>query len=405
MAELWRLSEIAADVHRAGDQLRACGAAVPVLLPDDVPGFVVTRHEELRDFLVDPAVTKDPAHFAALGRGEIPDGWPLIAFATTPGMITSDGEDLRRVRGLVSREFGPRRVEALRPRVAELADQLLDDLAVAAGQAPGGVVDLCAQFAMPLPMNVICELLGVGGQVRPRMHHLSSVLMDPRADQATVATARRELPAIVAAVVDDRRRAPGDDLTSALIAVRDEDGGRLSEPELVGVVLTLMAAGHETTLKLILSAVRALCEHPDQLAQARDGTVSWDAVVEETLRYDSPVTNFPFRYPMADLTIDGTTIPAGTPVLAGYASAGRDPGPYGPTAGEFDVTRGPVKHLSFGHGPHFCLGAPLARLEATIALERLFSRFPGLSLAAPVTPARDTAQPLPVRPQQSPAAG
>jgi 2-hydroxy-5-methyl-1-naphthoate 7-hydroxylase len=404
MAEVVRLSDIAADVHGVGGALRGRSAAVPVLLPGDVPGFVVTRCEELRDFLVCPAVAKDPAYFAALGRGEIPDGWPLIAFATTPGMVTCDGEDLRRLRGLVSREFGPRRVEALRPRVAELTDRLLDDLARAAGQAPGGVVDLCRQFAMPLPMSVICELLGIGEQYRPRMHHLSSVLMDPRADQAAVAAARRELPAIVAAVVAARRRAPGDDLTSALIAVRDEDGGRLSERDLIGVVLTLMAAGHETTLKLIVNAVRALCVHPGQLARVRDGTAGWDAVVEETLRYDSPVSNFPFRYPVRDLTIDGTTIPAGTPVLAGYASAGRDPGTYGPTAGEFDVTRGPVKHLSFGHGPHFCLGAPLARLQAAVALERLFTRFPHLSLAAPVTAARDSAQPLLVRPEPPPAA-
>jgi cytochrome P450 len=165
----------------------------------------------------------------------------------------------------------------------------------------------------------------------------------------------------------------------------------------------LVVAGHETTLKLIVNAVRALCLYPDQLALVRDGSVGWDAVVEETLRYDSPVNTFPFRYPTRDLTIDGTTIPAGMPVLAGYASAGRDSRAYGPTADQFGVTRGPVKHLSFGHGPHFCLGAGLARLEATIALERLFTRFPALNLAAPATPARDSAQPLPIRTTRPPA--
>ncbi|HVV23462.1 MAG TPA: cytochrome P450 [Pseudonocardiaceae bacterium] len=389
-----RWAELAADVHGANGRLRASGAAVPVLLPDDVPGFVVTRYAELRDFLVDPAVSKDPAHFAALNNGDVDAGWPLIGFATTPGMITSEGADLRRLRGLVAREFGPRRVEALRPRAAELTDELLDDVT---GE-PDAVVDLNRRFAMPLPMNVICELLGVDAEYRPRLHHLSNVLTNSGGgDRVAVVAALRELPAILAAVAASRRRAPGDDLTSALIAVRDENGGRLTEPELIGVLLTLVVAGHETTLKLIVNAVRALCEHPDQLALVRDGTVGWDAVVEETLRYDSPVNNFPFRYPTRDLAVDGTTIPAGTPVLAGYGAAGRDPAEYGPTAGEFDVTRGPVKHLSFGHGPHFCLGAPLARMQAAVALERLFGRFPRLSLAAPVTPARDSAQPLLVR--------
>jgi cytochrome P450 len=403
VVEQVRLSELAADVHGGNERLRACGAAVGVLLPDDVPGFVITRYEQLRDFLVDPAVAKNPAHFAALRRGEIPDGWPLIGFATTPGMVTSDGADLRRLRALVSREFGPGRIEALRPRIVELTDRLLDDLAAAAQAAPDGVVDLNRQFAMPLPMDIICELLGVDEGYRPRVRHLSNLLTNPGADEATVAAAHRELPAILAAVADARRQAPHDDLTSALIAVRDEDDGRLSEPELIGVLLTLVVAGHETTLKLIVNAVRALCRYREQLALVRDGTVGWDAVVEETLRYDSPVNNFPFRYPTRDLTVDATTVPAGMPVLAGYASAGRDPRAYGPTADQFDVTRGPVKHLSFGHGPHLCLGAPLARLEATVALERLFTRFPDLSLAAPLTPARDSAQPLPVRTTPPPA--
>lgn len=389
----FRLADLTADVHDGNERLRACGAAVPVLLAGDVPGFVITRHAELRDFLVDPAVAKNPAHFAALQRGEIPDGWPLIGFATISGMITSDGADLRRLRGLVSKEFGPQRIEALRPRIAELTDALLDDLTAA-----DGAVDLNKHFALPLPMRVICELVGVDERFRGRLHDLTTLLLNPAADQQAVSAARRELPAIFAAVVAARRADPKDDLTSALLTVWDEDDGRLSEPELIGVLLTLTVAGHETTLKLILNAVRALCTHRDQLARVLAGTVGWDAVVEETLRYDSPVNNFPFRYPTRDLTVDGTTIPTGTPVLAGYASAGRDERAHGPTAGDFDVTREPARHLSFGHGAHFCLGAPLARLEATIALERLFTRFPNLRLAGPVSSARDSAQPLVVFP-------
>ncbi|MGW2714684.1 cytochrome P450, partial [Streptomyces sp. NPDC001356] len=180
---------------------------------------------------------------------------------------------------------------------------------------------------------------------------------------------------------------PGDDLTSALLAAHDEGGDRLGEQELIGTLLLMIIAGHETTLNLITNAVRALCAHPEQLGLVRAGRASWADVVEETLRWDAPVSYFPFRYPVRDLTVAGTLVPAGTPVLAGYSAAGRDPAAHGPDAGRFDLTRsarpGAVRHLSLGHGAHYCLGAPLARLEATVALERLFTRFPSLRLAVP----------------------
>ncbi|MFC8462032.1 cytochrome P450, partial [Streptomyces sp. NPDC057242] len=159
---------------------------------------------------------------------------------------------------------------------------------------------------------------------------------------------------------------------------------RLSGPELIGTLLLMIVAGHETTLNLITNAVRALCAHRDQLALVLAGPATWADVVEETLRWDSPVSYFPFRYPTRDLTVDGTLVPRGTPVLAGYSAAGRDTKAHGPDADRFDVTRTPTaKHLSLGHGPHYCLGAPLARLEATTALEALFTRFPDLDLAVP----------------------
>lgn len=184
-----------------------------------------------------------------------------------------------------------------------------------------------------------------------------------------------------------RAERPGPDLTSALIAARDEGGDRLAPHELIGTLVLMVVAGHETTLNLITNAVRALCGHRDQLALVLDGTASWADAVAETLRWDVPVSLFPFRYPVRDLTVDGTVIPAGTPVLAGYAAAGRGPAAHGPDADRFDVTRprrpGVVRHLSLGHGAHYCLGAPLARLEAAVALERLFTRFPGLAPAVP----------------------
>lgn len=148
-------------------------------------------------------------------------------------------------------------------------------------------------------------------------------------------------------------------------------------------MLTIIA-GHETTLNLITNAVRALCAHRDQLDLVRSGGASWADVVEETLRWDSPVSYFPFRYPTRDLDIGGTVIPRGTPVLAGYSAAGRDPSAHGPDAGRFDITRDSgVRHLSLGHGAHYCVGAQLARMEGVTALEQLFARFPALDLAVP----------------------
>ena len=380
MTKPFRLTEVNGRTHATNAELREQGAAVPVELPGGVDGFVITRHEELREFLTDPAVAKNPEHFAALQRGEIPDGWPLLAFASTPGMITADGADLRRQRGLVAQVFTPARVEALRPRVEAITEQLLDDLAAA---AEDDVADLREHFALPLPMTVICELLGVDEEFRDRLHVLSNIRVDAAATPAESIRAAQEMPAVLAEVAARRRKNPGDDLTSALIAAREENGDRLGERELIGIMSIVIVAGHETTFNLITNAVRALSANRDQLELVRGGEIEWAAVVEETLRYDGPVNLFPFRYPTRDLEVGGTVIPRGTPVLAGYGAAGRDPRAYGPTADRFDVTREPARHLSLGHGPHFCLGAPLARLEAAVALRRLFTRFPELAVAVP----------------------
>ncbi|MCX4722920.1 cytochrome P450 [Streptomyces sp. NBC_00144] len=366
--------------HAANALLLAQGAVVPVVLPGEVEGAAVLGHAALREFLAHPDVAKGPQHFTALQEGRIEEGWPLRTFATVRSMTTADGADHRRLRSLVSRAFTGRRVESLRPRIETLAAGLLDGVAAAADR--DGTVDLRRQYALPLPMGVICELLGVGPEYRERLHHLSDQVVSTGIGPDEVVAANQEMVAVLAAVAAGRRERPGDDLTSALIAAREEDGDRLSEPELIGTLLLMIVAGHETTLNLVANAVRALCAHRDQLALVMAGRATWLDVVEETLRWDSPVSFFPFRYPTRDLPVAGTVIPRGTPVLAGYSAAGRDPAVHGPDADRFDITRD-ARHISLGHGPHFCLGAPLARLEATVALERLFTRFPGLELAVP----------------------
>jgi cytochrome P450 len=259
-------------------------------------------------------------------------------------------------------------------------------------------------------MGVICELLGVDPAHRDSLHELTHRMVSTSSTAADAMAAQGEIHAILARVVADRRARPGDDLASALIAARDEhdrDNGtrdrsardrgardrsdELSDAELTGTLLLMIVAGHETTLNLITNAVRALCAHPAQLELVLAGELSWTAVIEETLRWDSPVANFPFRYPTTDLDVDGVIVPRGTPVLAGYAAAGRDPREFGPDADRFDATRPATRHLSFGHGAHYCLGAPLARLEAVIALRDLYAAHPGLTLAVP----DDALPPLP----------
>ncbi|MFE7516026.1 cytochrome P450 [Streptomyces sp. NPDC057540] len=369
--------------HAANARLLAEGAVAPVLLPGGIEGMAVLGHDALRDFLSHPDVAKGPRHFTALTEGRIPDGWPLRTFATVPGMTTADGADHRRLRTLVSSAFTARRVEELRPRVETVTAGLLEGLAQAAREGDG-VADLRRHYALPLPLGVICELLGVDPAHQERLHHLSSLVVATDTEPARAVAANRELVELLGAIAAAKAAAPGEDLTSALIAARDEGGDRLSQPELIGTLLLMIIAGHETTLNLVTNAVRALCAHRDQLALVTGGRAGWADVVEETLRWDSPVSYFPFRYPTRDLTVDGTLIPRGTPVLAGYSAAGRDTTAHGPDADRFDITRArEAKHLSLGHGPHYCLGAPLARMEAAIALEALFTRFPDLDLAVP----------------------
>lgn len=336
--------------------------------------WAITHHETLQQLLNDPRVGKNAQLWNTFREGRLPEGWPLLNFVTVPGMTTADGEDHKRLRGLVTQAFTPRRIAALQPRIEQLTSDLLDDVAQLEGD-----FDLREHFAYPLPMQVIGELLGLALAQQDELHELSDTMVSSSATPAAAIAAQQGLFALLASVVAEKRARPGDDLTTDLIAAREETD-RLSEQELVGTLLLMLVAGHETTLNLITNAVRALLAHPEQLRLVLDGKVSWATVVEETLRYDSPVGQFPLRYAIEDIEVGNVLIRRGEALIASYAAAGRDSGHH-PEADRFDLTRAPAKHLSLGHGPHFCLGAGLARLEAETALRELFGRFPGLSLA------------------------
>ncbi|MFJ3223867.1 cytochrome P450 [Streptomyces sp. NPDC086783] len=375
------------DIHGEAAQVLARGAAARVELPGGVPAWAVGGPALLRRLLTDPRVSKDPRqHWPLWIDGEISPEWPLFTWVAVRNMFTAYGGDHRRLRLLVSKAFTARRTAALRPRVEQLTGDLLDRLD-AAGRG-GEPVDLREEFCYPLPIQVISELFGLPEKRSADLRELVDSIFHTSAEPEEVTGNYARLYAVMAGLVADKREFPGDDLTSGLIAARDdEDGGRLSEQELLDTLVLMISAGHETTVNLIDNAVHALLTHPEQLAHVRAGRASWDDVVEETLRVEAPVANLPLRYAVEDLDLgelggpQGTVIGKGEAILAAYAAAGRSPEQYGPDAGRFDVTRLDKEHLAFGHGVHHCLGAPLGRLEARIALPALFERFPDLELA------------------------
>ncbi|MCK2220062.1 cytochrome P450 [Actinomadura sp. ATCC 31491] len=361
-------------ISRYRDQ---AGPVVPVKLPGGVDAWLVTSYEAISEILAhdDTHYSKNPKNFPALHDGTIPAGWPMRQLIEGDHLLNKDGGDHRRLRGLIARGFTPARVQALAPRVAELAEELLARM-----PAAGEPVDLVRHFAEPLPVIVICELFGVPEEDREEIRTQARLLVshDTAPDDAARAGAR--LLGHLAGHIERRRREPADDLTSALIRAQDEDGDRLSDTEMLWILWLMILAGHETTVHLIGNSVVALCSHPDQLARAR-AEGSWERVVEEVMRSRASVVSAVFRYTLREVTIAGVTVPAGQALAIGFGATGTDPARFGAAAGCFDVSRAPETHLGFGRGPHFCVGAPLARLEGRIALAALFRRFPGLRLA------------------------
>jgi cytochrome P450 len=310
--------------------------------------------------------------------------------ASAVSMLDRDPPDHTRLRKLVSKAFTMRAIQALRPRITDLVDGMLDGMA-AAGEA-GGVkeLDLVDALAFPLPFSVIAEMLGTPPADHDRIRQLTGTVvrsLEPVADPAlaqAILAADDEMVQIAADMIAWKRANPADDLLTALIHAED-DGDALSDDELVAQTLLLYIAGHETTVNLIAGGALALLRHPDQLALLRADPALVGNAVEELLRYDSPV-QASRRITLEPVTVGGVTIPAGAFVMASLGSANRDQRFWGADADELRLDRENARqHVSFGAGHHHCLGASLARLEAAIAFERLLGRFPGLALAGDVT--------------------
>ncbi|MEO8217299.1 MAG: cytochrome P450 [Acidobacteriota bacterium] len=338
--------------------------------------WLITRYEDAVIVLGDSRFAKDPLKAKGNGGNE-PPWMPGPLRALSRNMLDLDEPDHRRLRNLVQKAFTPRVAEGLRPRIESITTGLLDAIEMR-GNVP---VDLITDFAAPLPVAVIAELLGVSEADRRNFRRWSN---DVVAADTSVWHKFRAVPSGIAFIrflrrlIRERRVAPGTDLLTGLIEVRDAEE-RLSADELLAMCFLLLVAGHETTVNLIGNGLLALLENPDQMARLRREPELIATAVEEMLRFSSPLQMATERYATADVEIEGVMIPRGALVYVVLASANRDESIF-PEADRFDIAREPNRHLAFGHGIHYCLGAPLARLEGTIAIRMLLARFTSITL-------------------------
>ncbi|MEV6404991.1 cytochrome P450 [Streptomyces bobili] len=372
------LDPFGSDLHAESALLRALGPIVPIELPGGIPAWAPTGYDTLRELILDPQVSKDPRKHWRLWPelGTHPTwGW-ILGWVGVVNMLSTYGTDHARLRRLVAPSFTARRTESLRQRVETITAELLDDL-----DRGGDTADLKAAFAHPLPMRIICELFGVPEDMREDHVQLVASIMDttdPTPEHAE--RVQERIGSVLGGLIAYKSEHPGDDMTTELIRVRDEEGDRLSGEELLYTLLLVIGAGFETTVNLIGNAVVALLRAPEQLAAVRRGDLGWDAVVDETLRLYPSIATLPLRFAVSDLKVGDVTIPAGDAIVTTYAAAGVDPAHYGPDAEVFDAARRADDHLAFGIGVHRCIGAPLGRMEALTALPALFDRFPQLRL-------------------------
>jgi cytochrome P450 len=354
-------------------------AETPVLctaLPDGQRTWLVTRYDDVLNVLKDDRFAKDKTNAMSSDQMARLPWMPSVFKPLEKNMLHQDQPSHTRLRGLVHQAFTPRLIENMLDRVRALTDELLDKV------ESRGTMDLIRDYALPLPATIIAEILGVPARDQHRFHRWSNAMLTVRPS----AWGRlRIIPHVVAfmryirKLSKTRRADPRDDLITALLQAR-EAGDRLSEDELLSMVVLLLVAGHETTVNLIGNGVVALLEHPAELERLRDNPALIKPAVEELLRYDAPVQLATERYAREDVTVAGVTIPRGELVFAAIGSANRDLHQFD-QPDRLDIARDPNRHLSFGHGLHFCLGASLARLEGQIAISTLLHRAPDVRLA------------------------
>ncbi|MFJ2175989.1 cytochrome P450 [Streptomyces sp. NPDC087851] len=363
-------------------RLRAAGDVVAVTLPGGIPAYAITRHDQLHDLMLDDRVSKDPRmHWALWDQALTRPEWRwILGWVGPQNMLNTYGHDHKRLRKPLQTTFTARRIESLIPRINAIIERLLAPLTY---QPAGATADLREVLAYPLPMEVISQLFGVPTDRRPQLAGLVTRIMDTTATKEQAAETVAMIDTVVSALISHKRKLPGDDLTSALIAVLETDDGRLTPEELRDTILLTYGAGFETTVHLIANALHLLLTHRGVLRRLLADEITWERVLAEVLRLRPSIASLPLRYAIEDMTLSGVTIPAGAAILTTIAAANRDPDRYGPDADAFnpDRARDPRNHLAFGVGAHHCLGRPLALIEAEMALRAVFHHFPGIRLA------------------------
>jgi cytochrome P450 PksS len=365
-----------ADPYPFYARLRAEEPVCSVVLPDKQVVWLITRYDDVAMVLKDDRFAKD--RLKALPPEQLAkQPWVPAQFKPlTRNMLDVDPPDHTRLRALVQKAFTPRVVEQVRERIQKLTDHLLDTA------SEQGRMDLVRDYALPIPTTIIAEMLGVPVEDRHKFHRWSRVIVQSNPSGWRMV---RAIPNVwmflryIRKLVKTRRARPQDDLVSALVQV-EEAGDQLSEDELLAMVFLLLIAGHETTVNLIGNGTLALLEHPDQMEKLREDPELIKPGVEELLRHSGPLETATERFTREAVTVANVTIPRGELVYAVLASANRDERQF-PNPDAIDITREPNRHLAFGLGIHYCLGAPLARLEAQIAFDTLLRRVSGLRLA------------------------
>jgi len=350
----------------------ACRGRISVLKVN-----LVARYEDCRTLLTDPRFLRNRGRATGKGSSPLPLPLPKSIAALARSMIIEDDPEHRRLRNLVGKAFTPRAVARLSDRVEELSQQLLDEL-----EKRDGSFDLLECYARPIPTRVIAAMVGVADAEMERFKAGIRVLSSGFSGWSIARTLLWDLPVTrrtMLELIALKRAEPGDDILSELIHA-EEAGDRLSHDELLSLVFLLIIGGFETTLHLITNGVRTLLEHPDQLARLRAQPELWDSAVEEIVRHRGPVHGTKPLYPVEDVTFHGVTFKRGTATMPLIAAANHDPTVFA-EPDRFDVARAPNRHLGFGFGAHFCLGAQLARMETRIALRNLVERSPNLHLA------------------------
>jgi cytochrome P450 len=389
-------------VQRQADYLRRFrgeGRVHEVIFPHGAKVWLVTKYADCRALALDPRVGKDGRRLNEMYARHSTLSSPMHAYTpeeaeADPGfdddlaahVLNSDPPNHTRLRALAIKAVTPERQEALRPRVEKTVERLLDKLAAAP------VVDLLAEFAWPLPLTTICDLFGLPEQDRDDFRKWSGTLTGAGQDPKEVDAASEAMTAYANSLIDARRAEPGDDMISELLEVV-HDGDRLTQSEIVGMIFIVVTAGHVTTVHSIGNGVFNLLAHPEELAKLRADPSLIPAAVDELMRFDPAASVGTFRFTKAEIQVGDVTIPANQILALSWGSANRDVERFA-DPDRLDVARCPQGTLSFGHGPHYCIGIPMAKMQIEIAFERLLARYPDLRLAVPVEEVKWTSSAL-----------